>query len=153
MFCQHDSCFSRCHQAGVEANEVKGNIRIGQSSIDISQSHRIDIRIFLVIAVTADRTSAVIPHDQSITVCREIVGTVFDKAGKVIRIQHRTCSGIFDQIADLTVAGDLDDLIVFAGNDISIPLCRTTGKDDDVYFIRYCSAGHFDQVVDGHTIL
>ena len=94
-----------------------------------------------------------IPHDQSIAVCREIVSTVFDKAGQVICIQHRACSGILDQIADLAIAGDLDDLIVFAGNDIGIPLCRTASENDDVYFIRHCGTGHFDQVVDSHAVL
>ena len=80
MFTQHQSRFSGRHQAGIKTDEVKGDVCFRQGFIKLGKGHRTSVRVFFIIAIAGNGTSAMIPQYEFITVGFKVLLTEFDEA-------------------------------------------------------------------------
>ena len=92
-----------------------------------------------------------IPEDEIISVCWEVLSTVLNKPGKIGRIRHCPGSGIGHEAAESAVS-DLIYLILCAADDLVVPFGAASGIDDDVKLVRMFGIDHFHQIGGGHSV-
>ena len=117
---EHERCLRRCHQARIEADEIEFYAAVFECSPDTGKAHGADILVLLVIAVTTDRAAAVIPENEVIPVCREVLAAILNEARERSRLRHRLGAVVLHEGLE-TAALELIDLVDGIGNAGGLP--------------------------------
>ena len=149
---QHERGLGGCHQAGVEADEIKLHAAVLERLADAGKIHACGVRLLLIVAVAGDRSPAVIPEDQLIAVCREFLCAVLDKLAQRRRVGHGLVAHVLFQQQHLLVL-DLIDLVVGAVDAVDLPLLAAAGIDDHIDVIRIGRGEDLLQVGGSHAAL
>ena len=91
-----------------------------------------------------------IPEDELIAVRGVVLGTPLNIAREVIRIGHRSISGVLDKTLDAPVY-DLIDLIYLAADDIVAPAAAAAGIDQQIDLLAKVCRGHLLKVAGAHS--
>ena len=134
-----------------ETDKIKLDAAFVQRFLNTRKRHGATAYIFLIIAVSADRSAAVIPEDQDISVCGVILVCVFNEALQGLRIGHCARTHIALEAFELAAADDLVDLVIRRGYDTVLPILASARVNDDIYIVGKSGVCHLHEVIRSHT--
>ena len=150
VIAQHQRGFRRCHEACVESYKVEFDSALFQSALNAGQRHGTAVPVLLVVAVAAYRTAAVIPQDQLVPVCREVLRGPLDVTREVVRVRHSSRARVLNKALHAAFH-NLIDLIHSAADDRIAPAAAAAGVNKQIDLLPKISGYHLLQVRGSHT--
>ena len=142
------------HEAGIKADEVEPDSAVFQRLAYALERHGAGGQVFLVIAVAAERTAAVVPEDEHIAVRGEVLIAVADEVRERRGLRHGDAARVLHKALEAVAVRALRKLVYLVhgvGHYAVAPVGAAAGIDHDVHVAAQRGLRHLAEIGGGHA--